>query len=189
MFKTTLSLLAASAVALTATTALAQARRPDAEPKHVERDVKVYRFDRHGGHHPHVMAFRGGEGRADHLRTVLQLRPEQEGALKAFVEATRPDRSRDHLVRFDREAARSTPERLAEMEAKLAEQQQAMRGRIAATRAFYDQLDAKQKADFDAMPMLMMVGPGLGPMMIPGPMKIMHHRGMPAPAPAPTPDA
>ena len=49
----------------------------------------------------------------------------------------------------------------------MAEQQAAMKKRIDATRAFYGQLDEKQRKVFDAMPMLMMAGPGFGPMLLP----------------------
>jgi hypothetical protein len=66
----------------------------------------------------------------------------------------------------------------------MAKRQAEMRQRIAATRAFYDQLDARQKKVFDAMPMLMLARPGHGPM----PMRIVHRMGPPPespPRPAP----
>jgi hypothetical protein len=110
------------------------------------------------------------------MKALLQLRPDQEPALKAFLDASQPEhRGGDHMVRFDRGGdARTTTERLSEMEQRMAEQQAGMKKRIDATRAFYAQLDEKQRKAFDAMPMLMMVGPGMGPMMMPGPMPIMH---------------
>lgn len=123
----------------------------------------------------HVHITRVGDGdvvirrgdRTEHLKDVLQLRPDQEPALKAFLEATRREHARHEMVRFEHDSGKTTLERLSEMEAKMAEQHKAMKARIDATRAFYAQLDAKQRKAFDAMPMLMMVGPGLGPMMIP----------------------
>lgn len=141
------------------------------------REVRIYRSG-HDGH-----AFHGGE-REDRLRTMLQLRPEQDGALKAYLEAVGKGSWRgDHVVRFDKGSeARTTAERLAEMEAKMAEQQAAMRRRIDATKAFYAQLDDRQKKVFDSMPMLMFAGPGFGPMLLP----VMH---MPAPPEPPVPPA
>lgn len=151
-----------------------QAREKGAdEPRRERREVRIYR---HGddGDGPRTMVLHRGEGRSDHLKAVLQLRPEQDAALKAFIAATSPAQ-RDHTVRFDAGVdKRSTLDRLAEMDARLSSQQAATRKRIDATRAFYAQLDARQKAAFDAMPMLMMVGPDLGPMLIPtpGPMPV-----------------
>jgi hypothetical protein len=115
-----------------------------------------------------VFVFRGGD-REDHLRTMLQLRPSQEPALKTYLEAVGKGAWRtDSMVRFDkRSGAATTTERLAEMEAKMAEQQAAMRRRIDATKAFYAQLDDKQRKVFDSMPMLMFAGPGFGPMLLP----------------------
>lgn len=141
----------------------------------VRREVRIYRGDGDGD----VFVFRGGD-REEHLRTMLQLRPNQEPALKAYLEAVK-GAGRGDVVRFDRRSdARTTTERLAEMEAKLAEQQAAMRRRIDATRAFYAQLDDKQKKVFDSLPMLMFAGPGFGPMLLP----VMH---MPPPPEPPLP--
>jgi hypothetical protein len=147
------------------------------------REVSIYR----GGHDKgDVFVFRGGD-REDHLRTMLQLRPNQEPALKAYLEAVgRGGGVRgDHVVHLDRRTgAQTTPERLAEMEAKLAEQQAAMRRRIDATKAFYGQLDDKQRKVFDSMPMLMFAGPGFGPMLLP----VTHHMpAIPAPPAPPAP--
>ena len=61
--------------------------------------------------------------------------------------------------------AKTTPQRLAEMEAQLAQHTAAMHTRIEATKRFYDQLEPSQKKVFDELPMLM-----IGPM---GPMKVM----------------
>jgi hypothetical protein len=197
MKKTLTWLLAGAALTLTAGAAVAddaaEAARAEAQKDagHAERHVHIYRggpgkdvaVHRHGPG-KNVMVYHRGEGRGDHLKDILQLRPEQEPALKAFLEATKSDGPRHHVVKFDKDTPeKSTAERLAEMEAKADEHHAAMKKRIAATRTFYAQLDARQKKAFDAMPMLMMAGPGFGPTMIP----IGHH--MPIPPMPPLPPA
>lgn len=110
---------------------------------------------------------------ADHLRNILQLRPNQEAALSAYLEATGPKHGR--MVEVDNTPApKTTPERLARMEKRLAEREAAGRARIEATRRFYGQLDERQKKAFDELPMVM------GPMMMdggPGRMVQIMHRG------------
>ena len=148
------------------------------------RDVRVYRGDRDSD----AIVMRGG-GRDETLSRLLQLRPEQQPALKAFLEATRSshDHGRDHMVRFNREGdGRTTLQRLDEMQARAAGQKAEMDRKVAAIKSFYGQLDARQKQAFDAMPMLMMVGPMVGPMMIPRPMPIAH-RVPPVPPIPPAP--
>lgn len=185
MPKPTSWILGAAALALTAGAALAneEAARREA----VEDAAKAQPRQERGEHRRHVHLRRAGGG-AEHLKDILQLRPEQEPALLAFLEATRGERGRhEHLVRFDRDDDRSTLERLTAMEAKFAEQQDAAKRRIAAIRTFYGQLDEKQRKAFDALPMLMMVGPSMGPMMIPHPVRVAHH--MPEPPTPPKPPA
>lgn len=199
MKKTATWLLAGAALSLTAGVAIAadaaqEAReQANTDARRAERHVHIHRGGppkdgaAHRRHGPgkNVMVFRQGEGREDHLKDILQLRPDQEPALKAFLEATRREHGAEHhVVKFDKGAPQKpTSERLAEMEAKADEHHAAMKKRIAATRTFYAQLDARQKKAFDAMPMLMMAGPGFGPTMIP----IRHH--MPAPPMPPAPPA
>lgn len=187
--------LALATGTLTTTAALAQtgetARREAAEdtaataepgvrPERAERrEVRIYRQGDHGD------AMR--MGRSDHLSDILQLRPEQEPALKAFLEATRNDGERhDHMVKFERDADRTTLQRLDEMQARMADQQADASRRIAAIRTFYGQLDAKQRKAFDALPMLMMVGPSMGPMVIPHRVALADDGPPPPPIP-PTP--
>lgn len=143
------------------------------------KEVRIYRS---GGKDGDVFVFRSGD-RSEHLRTILQLRPEQETALKTYLEAVGHGGHRDYMVRFDRDraAGKTTADRLAEMEAKMAEQQAAMRTRIDATKAFYAQLDDRQKKVFDSMPMLMFAGPGFGPMLLP----VGVHMPVPPAPPAP----
>ena len=149
----------------------------------VRREVRIYRS---GDGDRHKFVFRGAD-REEHLRTMLQLRADQEPALKAYLEAVgRGGPHGDHMVRFDRRADSplTTPERLVEMEARMAEQQSAMRRRIEATKAFYGQLDDKQKKVFDSLPMLMFAGHGFGPMLLP-----VAHRPPAPPAPPAPPKA
>lgn len=183
MPKPTPWILGAAALALSA--AAAAADETTARREAAEDSVKAQPRHERGDHRPHVHVHRTGGG-AEHLKDILQLRPEQEPALKAFLEATRGERGpHEHMVKFDRDEDRSTLERLTAMEAKLAEQQDSARRRIAATRTFYGQLDEKQRKAFDALPMLMMVGPSMGPMMIPHPGRIAHHTAKPPAPPKP----
>lgn len=102
------------------------------------------------------------EAHAQHLRDVLQLRPEQDGALKAYLAASGP---RDWgKGRPKRDAADgppkvlTTPERLD----RETEHLNRAKARIDATRAFYAALSPSQKKAFDALgPM----GGRHGPMM------------------------
>lgn len=178
MTKSLTWLMAGAALTLAANPALAgepaarqqaaadTARTPDGDKtdrRTERREVRVYRMEG-----PHGM-MPGGADRAEHLTTMLQLRPDQQDALKAFLDAT--GRTGAGMKRVEHGAeARTTPERLARMEAHLAQQQTTMKARIEATRTFYAKLDEKQRKVFDTMPMLMMAGPGFGPMVIPA-----HH--------------
>jgi len=134
----------------------------------------------------HEFAFEGHGHHMDmseHLRTMLQLKPAQEPALQAYLAAVRPQHMEhhDHVApaadRHDGERAKTTPERLADMEKRMADSQASAHARIEATRTFYAQLEPSQKKVFDEMPM-MMVGPigPIGPMMMGPPMKIRFER-------------
>ena len=185
MPKLTTWLLAGAALSLTAGAALAHDPKDAGEraERRVEKRVHVHRGGPHGGD---FVFIRGGRHGEEHLKDILQLRPEQEPALRAYLEASKRDRPSHKMVKFEEGAdQRSTLERLAEMETHLAEQQAAMKARIEATRAFYAQLDAKQKKAFDAVPMMMMAGPHFGPMMLPH--RIAHMPVPPAPPVAPAP--
>lgn len=154
--------------------AAAPSDRPDRADRAERRQMRVYR---QGGGVHHAR-------RGDYLSDVLQLRPDQEPALKAFLEATRRDEDhRDHMVKFERDTERTTLQRLDEMQARMAEQQAETGRKIAAIKTFYAQLDAKQQKAFDAMPMLMFSGPSFGPMLIP----VGHHMPMPPEPPEPPP--
>jgi hypothetical protein len=194
--------------------ARAEDRREHAEHRMEHADHQMERHEER-----RIMIMHDGEGhhhmdQAEHLRTMLQLKPGQEAALTAYLAAVKPaEHMHDHIVEMSsrdgamvyREhdgpggahdmAAKSTPERLADMEKRMADSQAEARKRIDATRKFYSQLEPSQKKVFDEMPMLMIgpIGP-IGPMMLPGPMKVRFERPPMPPMPPmppvpPTPPA
>ncbi|WP_312161284.1 Spy/CpxP family protein refolding chaperone [Phenylobacterium sp.] len=95
---------------------------------------------------PEAMAAR----RAEHLRAALQLRPDQEPALKAFLDAGRPAQP---PARADREAIAKlpTPQRLDAQRARMTERLARFDQRAAATKRFYAQLNPAQQKAFDAL--------------------------------------
>ncbi|MBL8769790.1 MAG: Spy/CpxP family protein refolding chaperone [Phenylobacterium sp.] len=165
----------------------AAARAREAGERAREAALEAARYSRElGSAHRDFAHFDHGEGRAEYLTRALQLRPDQTPALSAFLEATK--RQGRHEVRLDRSRGdgRTTLQRLDDMQARMAEQQAEAGRRIAAVRTFYGQLDATQQKAFDSMPMLMLVGPAVGPMVLPGPMPVVL-RAPPAPPVPPTP--
>jgi hypothetical protein len=112
-----------------------------------ERGVRVER----DGDVTIIRTGRDGADHAQHLRNLLQLRPNQEAALTAYLAAMKP---KDVAVRMEKmdDGAKTTPERLARMEQRLNERQAEQRARIDAIRRFYGQLDAAQKKAFDELP-------------------------------------
>ena len=105
--------------------------------------------------------------RAERLRDVLQLRPEQEPALKAFLASHQRPAGMAERGRGGREqfAAMTTPQRLDAQRARLVERTARFDQHAAATKKFYAQLSPSQQKAFDAM------GPRGG-------MKGGDHRGM-----------
>jgi hypothetical protein len=162
-----------------------------AHGQRVEREIVIRDDDgdehgamRHGGEHHMMMMRHEGADHAEHLRTMLQLKPSQDAALKAYLAATAPPHHERVVEMSDHGAPKTTPQRLTEMEAHMAEQAAQAHTRIEATRKFYDQLEPSQKKVFDEMPMMMM-GP-MGPMMHGGGMKMMVRMdGMPPMPPMP----
>lgn len=141
-----ISMAAAGAIALLAAGA-SYAQQPPAGPAPVHGAMRGERPD------PAQMA----ERRAQHLRDALQLRPDQEPALRALIEATTPqarDMARGHGMR-DADRSLATPERLDRMRAKLAERQARFDQHATAIKRFYAQLTPQQQRAFNA----------LGPMM------------------------
>jgi len=172
MSRPVLGYLAGAAFALCATTALAQAAAPAPAPAASDHE--------HGQRIERRAIVRGGdEGRhhmdpAEHLRTMLQLKPSQEAALSAYLLAVKPDHRHETVVEMSDhgDAPKTTTQRLAEMETRLNEQAAQGKARIEATRKFYAQLEPSQKKVFDEMPMAM-IGP-MGPMMpMGGHMRVM----------------
>jgi hypothetical protein len=111
---------------------------------------------------------------AQHLRDILQLRADQQGALDAFVAAMQPPMDlKEKIMRDVREdRALPTPQRLDHMMAHFDEMRASMAARAEATKRFYAQLSAPQQKAFDAL------GPHLGRLIMgmdPGEMG--HHEG------------
>ncbi|HLZ74331.1 Spy/CpxP family protein refolding chaperone [Phenylobacterium sp.] len=190
MSRPVLGYLAGAAFALAATTAFAQAAAPAAPATPAASDHE------HGQRIERRVIMRdGGEGhhmdQAEHLRTMLQLKPSQEAALTAYLAAVKPDHRHETIVEMSNhgdgahgDAPKTTPQRLADMETRLAEQTAQGKARIEATRKFYDQLEPSQKKVFDELPMLM-IGP-MGPMMNMGNMRVMvNMEGVPPLPPLP----
>jgi len=124
------------------------------------------------------------EARAQHLRDVLQLRADQDGALKAYLDAAGPRGwTKDSPRRETADGPRkplTTPERLDREAEHLAR----AKARIDATRAFYAALSPSQKKAFDAL------GPmagGHGSKM--RRVEFRHFRGAPGGMPAKPPKA
>lgn len=95
---------------------------------------------------PAAMAAR----RADHLRAALQLRPEQEAALKAYIDARQPKPRADRGERKTF-AAMTTPQRLDARRVMMTERLAAFDQRAAATKRFYAQLNPSQQKAFDVL--------------------------------------
>lgn len=90
---------------------------------------------------------------AERLRAVLQLRPDQEPALKAFLESHRPPAGMRERRRGGREqyAAMTTPQRLDAQRARMSERMARFDQRVSATKTFYAQLSPAQQKAFDAL--------------------------------------
>ncbi len=91
---------------------------------------------------------------SDRLRQALRLRPDQEGALQAFIAAMQPKPGEIDALRAEaaREAGLPTPQRLDATVARLDRMRTEVLARVDATRAFYAQLDPEQQRVFDHMP-------------------------------------
>ena len=103
---------------------------------------------------PEAMAAR----RADHLRAALQLRPDQEPALNAFLAASQPA-ARPTPGDRGAMAGMTTPQRLDAQRARMTERLARFDQRAAATKKFYAQLSPAQQKAFDT---LAPRGPGKG---------------------------
>ncbi|RAK59294.1 hypothetical protein DJ021_05490 [Phenylobacterium hankyongense] len=142
--KLTSMALAGALVFASAGASLAQ---PPAAPA---ADARGHAEGRHGQRpDPAQMA----ERRAQRLRDALQLRPDQEPALRALVAASaRPPGEHERRGGERGEArALTTPERLDRMQARLAEHDARFRQRAEATKRFYAQLSPTQQRAFDTL--------------------------------------
>ncbi len=157
-----LAILAAAALSLsTAAIAVAQDGPPPPGPPSMADDGP----DGPGGPGGPPMMHRrhfDPEARAQHLRDVLQLRSDQDGALKAYLAAlepkNRPDRKRDR--EDGPKAPLTTPQRLDREAEHMARAAEGFKARAAATRSFYAALSPSQQKAFDALgPMLGDHGP------------------------------
>lgn len=98
------------------------------------------------------------EKHAQHLRDVLQLRPDQEGALQAFLKSMEPPKDKPPMPDMDKPM--TTPQRLDFMLSMMDRHRAEMVQHIAAVKAFYAQLSPSQQKAFDALHEGMMGGPG-----------------------------
>lgn len=101
-------------------------------------------------HHARAM---DPEKRAQRLRDVLQLRPDQDRALKAYVEATGPKMfkiKKDEAKDGDQGAERGPPTTLERLD-RMSKAADAMKARADATRAFYLALTPSQQKTFDVL--------------------------------------
>ena len=100
---------------------------------------------------------------AAHLRTALQLRPDQDGALQAFVASMQPPAGEAHERKWGErgEMARTpTPEKLDRMIARAREHLDRLEKHAAATKTFYAALSPSQQKAFDLMAEAHMRGMG-----------------------------
>jgi len=94
------------------------------------------------------------EKRAQRLRDVLQLRPDQDRALKAYVEATSPKPfviKKEEARAGDKDGAEPAPPTTLERLDHMAKAADAMKARAEATRAFYLSLSPSQQKTFDVL--------------------------------------
>jgi LTXXQ motif family protein len=149
-----LALASAAVTALAAGAASAQISNPPEPPAPPAPPMEGM-----GPGGPGMMAMRhrapNPEQHAQHLRDVLQLRPDQDGALKAYVEATSPK----ILVRKEADDGKGGPDRLVDRKPPttlerldhMSKAAETLQKRVAATRAFYTALSPSQQKAFDAL--------------------------------------
>ncbi|ALL15022.1 Spy/CpxP family protein refolding chaperone [Caulobacter henricii] len=97
------------------------------------------------------------EQHAKHLRDVLQLRPDQDAALKTYLDATAPQKMAEAMKAGrpdgdeDDDKGLTTPERLDRQAAHMARMAETFQKRATATKAFYAALSPSQQKAFDAL--------------------------------------
>ena len=96
---------------------------------------------------------------AQRLTALLNLRPDQQPALQAFLAAMTSERHEHNGPPPGAEKAQlTTPQRLDRMADRMAKHEAAFHQRADAIRTFYAALSPEQQRAFDALPMLMMGG-------------------------------
>ncbi|MFI4976448.1 MAG: Spy/CpxP family protein refolding chaperone [Caulobacterales bacterium] len=103
--------------------------------------------------HHHRSAEERAAAHAARLRAMLQLRPDQDAALAAFLGAMRPPQSDMARTHGDRDAneALPAPQRMERMLDRLDKVRAEMGRKLEALRAFYAQLSPEQQKAFDAL--------------------------------------
>jgi hypothetical protein len=94
------------------------------------------------------------EKRAQRLRDVLQLRPDQDRALKAYVDATSPKPfviKKEEARTGEKDGAEPAPPTTLERLDHMSKAADAMKARAEATRAFYLALTPSQQKTFDVL--------------------------------------
>ncbi|WP_421739946.1 Spy/CpxP family protein refolding chaperone [Caulobacter sp.] len=162
-----LALAASAVLALTVAggAAMAQTPPPPAPPAPPAPPMPPMDAMMAGGPHMVFMNMMHGPhgdpaAHAQHLRDVLQLRPDQEGALKTYLEGSAP-KAMHEMIKEDRpddddNKPLTTPERLDRQAARMAEMAAMFQKRTAVTKAFYAALSPSQQKAFDAL------GPEMG---------------------------
>jgi periplasmic protein CpxP/Spy len=139
-------LLAATAVVALAGASIVQAQTAPTDAPKAEHRMEMRREGMMGPmhHDPAKMA--------DHLRTVLQLRPDQEPALKAFIASMpTPPKREDMEKMHESMKGKSTPDRAEAHIAMMREHLARMEKTVGALKTFYAALTPAQQKAFDAM--------------------------------------
>ena len=107
----------------------------------------------HGRHWQRSDPAKMAEEHAQKLRAVLQLRPDQEPALRALISSMQPSPEKMQQRREERAEARNltTPQRLDRAQSRMAERQAHFAQRADAIKRFYAQLSPSQQRAFDAL--------------------------------------
>jgi hypothetical protein len=161
-FRTLASAAAISAALCVSTASFAQMQ--PAAPAMASADA------RHDGGPDRMREHVEAMGRA--LHDILNLRPDQDGALRDFMATMQPPEGPDRMTMHhdeDRMDRMTTPERLDRMAARLADKQAEFQRHADAVRRFYAALSPDQQRAFDAVQGMMMMdghhhGMGGGPM-------------------------
>jgi hypothetical protein len=151
-------LVLAASLACLSTFAAAQ-DRPDAPPSPPSANQRAAWKQDWQAHRQQAMA-----ERAHHLHDILNLRPDQDAALNAMLEALAPAGHRDEMKHEGPQAMEglTTPQRLDQMAARMAEHDAAFQRRSTAIKQFYAALSPEQQRAFDALPALIGGGHHMG---------------------------